>query len=269
MRIKQIIIATACAAVLVSCGTSKEIEYFQDVNNGTTLTLLEARTIKVKPNDKLLIVVNSRNPELAMAFNLPYVSTRIGQNSTATGTGSNNSNGVSSYTVDTNGNIDFPCLGSLHVAGMTREEIANDVKSRILKSGLLSDPTVIVEYANLAVSVLGEVARPGRYAIDRDNYTLLDALGAAGDLTIFGVRNKVKVIRTEGTQQQVYTVDLLNASTLSSSPGYYLQQGDMVYVAPNDMRARQSTVNGNTVLSASFWISLASLLTSVAVLIFK
>lgn len=269
MKIKQMIIAAVCAAFLASCGTSKQIEYFQDVNNGSTLTLLEAKTIKVKPNDKLSIVVNSRNPELAMAFNLPYVSTRIGQGSSATSAESNYASGVSSYTVDSKGNIDFPCLGTLHVADMTREEIANDVKTRILKSGLLSDPTVIVEYANLSVSVLGEVARPGRYAIDRDNYTLLDALGAAGDLTIFGMRNKVKVIRTEGSQQQVYTVDLLNASTLSSSPGYYLQQGDMVYVAPNDMRARQSTVNGNTILSASFWISLASLLTSVAVLVFK
>ena len=128
---------------------------------------------------------------------------------------------------------------------------------------------MIVEYANLAVSVLGEVTRPGRYAIDRDNFTVLDALSVAGDLTIYGRRENVKVIRNVGNQKQVFSIDLCNAASLTSSPVFYLQQGDMVYVAPNDMRARQSTVNGNNVLSTSFWISLASLLTSVAVLIFK
>ena len=267
MKIKHIVIAVA-AVLLTSCGKSKQIEYFQDVKDGSTLTLVESKIIKVKPNDKLTIAVNSRNPELAMPFNLPYISTRLGQGSTATGA-NNTSNGVMSYAVDADGNIEFPCLGKVHVAGMSRVEIADALKQKIISTGMLNDPTVTVEYDNLSVSVLGEVARPGRYAIDRDNYTIYDALSAAGDLTIYGVRDKVKVVRTEGSQQNIYTINMVDAASVTSSPAYYLQQGDMVYVAPNDMRARQSTVNGNTVLSTSFWISLASLLTTVAVLVFK
>lgn len=269
MKLKHIFMAAA-VTILASCSAPKQIEYFQDVNNGTTLSLADDNQIKVQPGDKLSIVVNSYNSELAMPFNLPYVSNRLGQGSTAIGSNaSNTSSGISVYTVDANGDIDFPILGKLHIAGMTRPQVADDVKTRIIKSGKLGDPVVIVEYANLAVSVMGEVARPGRYAIDRDNFTILDALSAAGDLTIYGRRENVKVIRTSGNQKQVYTIDLCNAQSLTSSPVFNLQQGDMVYVAPNDMRARQSTVNGNNVLSTSFWISLASLLTSVAVLIFK
>ena len=267
MKLKHIFMAAA-VTILASCSAPKQIEYFQDVTNGTTLAIPEESLIKVQPGDKLSIVVNSYNSELAMPFNLPYVSNRIGQGSSATGA-SNTSNGISVYTVDGNGDIDFPMLGKLHIAGMTRPQVAEDVKNRILKSGKLGDPVVIVEYANLAVSVLGEVTRPGRYAIDRDNFTVLDALSVAGDLTIYGRRENVKVIRNVGNQKQIFTIDLCNAASLTSSPVFYLQQGDMVYVAPNDMRARQSTVNGNNVLSTSFWISLASLLTSVAVLIFK
>lgn len=267
MKLKHSVIA-AVVLMMASCSTSKQIEYFQDVNDGSTIQLLDSKTITVKPNDKISIAVNSRNPELAMPFNLPYFSQRIGQGSTATGANAQSS-GVMQYTVDPKGDIDFPCLGKVHVGGMSRSEIADMIRDKIIKTGMLNDPTVIVECNNLSVSVLGEVAHPGRFSIDRDNYTIYDALGAAGDLTIFGLRNKVKVVRTTEGQQHVYTVDLLNASSVAASPVYYLQQGDMVYVAPNDMRARQSTVNGNNVLSTSFWISLASLLTTISVLIFK
>ena len=117
--------------------------------------------------------------------------------------------------------------------------------------------------------VSSSLSKPGRYAIDRDMFTIYDAIGAAGDLTIYGKRDAVKVMRGENGEQKVYTVDLCNAASVAQSPVYCLRQGDMVYVAPNNMRARQSTVNGNNVLSTSFWISLASLLTTVCVLVFK
>ena len=122
---------------------------------------------------------------------------------------------------------------------------------------------------NLGIAVMGEVNRPGRYNIDKDNITILDALSLAGDLTIFGKREKVLVLRREDGRQRVYGVNLCSAEYLYSSPVYYLQQNDVVYVEPNDTRARQATVNGNNVRSTSFWISLTSLLTTIAVLIFK
>ena len=269
MKTIHYIIAVALL-MLTSCGAPKGIEYFQDVENGTSIKLLETSVVKVQPNDKLSIVVGSLTPELAMPLNLPYVSTRIGQGSSAANSiYNNNQNGGLQYSVDEAGNVEMPQLGKIHVAGMTRTQVAEEVKKTIIAQGVLIDPTVVVEFANLAISVLGEVAKPGRYAIDRDVFTIYDAIGAAGDLTIYGKRDAVKVMRVENGEQKVYTVDLCNAASVAQSPVYCLRQGDMVYVAPNDMRARQSTVNGNNVLSTSFWISLASLLTTVCVLVFK
>ena len=111
--------------------------------------------------------------------------------------------------------------------------------------------------------MLGEVKSPGRYLLDRDQTTILDVLGMAGDLTIYGNRAKVLVLRQEGDTRRTYAVDLTSSSQVYSSPAYYLQQNDVIYVEPNAMRARQSTVNGNNVRSTSFWFSLASLLTSL------
>ena len=122
---------------------------------------------------------------------------------------------------------------------------------------------------NLTVSVLGEVTRPGRFNIDKDRITLLDAIGMAGDLTVFGKRDRVIVQREVNGEQKAYFVDLTSARSLYRSPVYYLKQNDIVYVEPNDFKARQSTVNGNTVRSSSFWVSIASLLTSIMVLIVK
>ena len=184
--------------------------------------------------------------------------------------GSSNSNrGVSGYTVDSKGNIDFPVLGEIQVSGMTREEVATHIKKELQSHDLVKDPVVTVEYMNLSVAVMGEVNNPGRFNIDKDNLTILDALSQAGDLTIYGKREKVLVLRQEDRKQRVYGVNLCSAEHLYTSPAYYLQQNDVVYVEPNATKARQSTVNGNNVRSTSFWISLASLLTSIAVLIAK
>ncbi|EJX08607.1 polysaccharide biosynthesis/export family protein [Bacteroides xylanisolvens] len=251
--------------ILGACSTSKEITYFQDLRPGESeLTLTTPVEIKIQPKDKLSILVNSQDPRLTNLFNLPILSQQIGiDNSYAM------SRGVSGYTVDLQGNIDFPVLGKVHVADMTREEVAVLIKSELQSRDLIKDPVVTVEYMNLSISVMGEVNRPGRYNIDKDHLTILDALSQAGDLTIFGKREKVLVLRNEDGKQRVYGINLCSAEHLYTSPVYYLQQNDVVYVEPNDTKARQSTVNGNNVRSTSFWISLASLLTSIAVLIAK
>jgi polysaccharide export outer membrane protein len=121
----------------------------------------------------------------------------------------------------------------------------------------------------LGFSVLGEVGRPGRYSFDRDRLTLLDALSMAGDLSIQGKRENVTVIREQGVQRMTYRINMLYADSIYSSPAFYLQQNDIVYVEPNSYRARQTTVNGNNVRSTAFWFSLASLLMTLSVLIFK
>ena len=201
---------------------------------------------------------------LTNLFNLPIVSQQVGQESS-----SGTNRGLSGYTVDSKGDIDFPVLGGLHVQGMTREEVAVYIKKELQSHDLIKDPVVTVEFMNLSVNVMGEVNRPGRYNIDKDHLTILDALSQAGDLTIYGKREKVLVLRNENGTQRVYGINLCSADHLYSSPVYYLQQNDVVYVEPNDTKARQSTVNGNNVRSTSFWISLASLLTTISVLIFK
>ena len=269
MNIKQFY--KPCALLLLgmalwsSCSSPRQVVYFQDLRPGETeIAINAANEIRLRPEDKVSIIVNSRDPQLTNLFNLPYVSKQLG---IISGTSGSNQ-GVSGYTVDDQGEIDFPVLGKLHIAGMKRQEVAEFIKDKLVTSNLVKDPVVTVEFQNLCISVLGEVNNPGRINIDRDKVTILEALSMAGDLTIYGKREKVLVLRQEGDIQRVYGVNLTSGQHVYTSPVYYLQQNDVVYVEPNAMKARQSTVNGNNVRSTSFWISLASLLTSIGILIF-
>lgn len=210
------------------------------------------------------ILVNSQDLCLTNLFNLPIVSQQIGMEGSP---GSNR--GVSGYTVDSKGNIDFLMLGKIHTAGMAREGVAAHIKKELQSHDLIEGPVVTVGYMNLSVAVMGEVNNPGRFSIDKDNLTILDALSQVGDLTIYGKREKVLVLRQEEEKQQVCGVNLCSAEHLYTLPAYYLQQNDVVCVEPNATKARQSTVNGNNMRSTSFWISLAFLLTSIAVLTAK
>ena len=246
-----------------SCSTPKEIGYFQDLDSVEGQRIGGAKGITVRPKDKISIIVNCKSPELTALFNLPYVTQRLGENSRSTISSGYSQGYISGYTVDDRGCVDFPVLGEVHVAGMTREEIASEIKRELREQGQATDAVVTVDFMNLYYQVLGEVARPGRYAIDKDALTILDAIGAAGDLTIYGRRDRVKVLRDEGGRMRTYEVDLCSASDLIASPVYYVRQNDVIYVDPNDVRARQSTVNGNNVRSTSFWISLTSLAASV------
>ena len=250
---------------MVVCQTPKTIGYFQDIQQGQNVPTVQPKYITFQPGDKTTIIVKSKDPELAELFNLSTVSYRVGQ-----GTSSsyyNGSQNVSFYTIDADGNIDFPVIGKIHIAGLQRGEVASLIKGMLVGKDLVKDAVVTCDFANLSFSVLGEVARPGQYSIDRDQITLLDAIGKAGDLTIYGKRDSVTVLRNEDGQSKVYKVNLCSWKDVSSSPAYFIKQNDVVYVSPNDTRARQSTVNGNNVRSTSFWISLASLFTSIAVLL--
>ena len=257
-RIRLIILSLA--ALLATACSAPKIAYLEDINSGQTVQIANVKNIRILPDDKISVLVNSRDPLLSNLFNLPYVTRQLG----AIDNRSSYSQGLSGYTVDTEGNIDFPVLGKVHVAGLTRSEIAAKIKGELEGQNLVKDPVVTVEFLNLTVSVLGEVQRPGRFSIDKDRVTILDAISMAGDLTIKGKRENVLVQRDVDGKTTLYRVDLTKGSELYASPVFYLQQNDVVYVEPNAMKARQATVNGNNVRSTAFWFSLVSVLTSIA-----
>ena len=251
------------AVLLMSCNTSKEILYFQDINVNQPEVISGARDITVQPKDQISILVSSKDPQLAALFNLTRAQARVGTE------GSLNTGGeVSGYTLDDKGNIDFPVLGTLHIAGMTKSQIAALVKQKLIDENLVKDPVVTVEFMNLYFSVLGEVKSPGKYSITKDQITLLEAISMAGDLSIYGKRDAVFVIREENGERVTQWADL-RSKEVFNSPVYYLKQNDVIYVQPNKVRAGQSTLNENSVKSVSMWISIASFLTSLGVLIFK
>lgn len=260
---KKILLMAMLALALASCNTSKKIVYFQDIQVNRPEAITEARDITVQPKDQISILVSSKDPQLAALFNLPRVQYRVGDNNMQ------NTNGdVSGYTLDTEGYIDFPVLGRLYVAGMTKSEIASYIKKRLMDENLINDPVVTVEFMNLYYSILGEVNNPGKYMITKDQITLLEAISMAGDLTIYGKRDTVFVVREEDGQRVTHWVDL-RTQDLFHSPIYYLKQNDVIYVQPNKVRAGQSTINENSVKSVSLWISIASFLSSLGVLLFK
>lgn len=250
--------------MLSSCSTPRDVTYMQDLNNGSVETVARPSYITIRPGDKISIIVKSKDPELTDLFNLPLVSYRIGQGKTSS---LSQTQYVQTYLVDDQGDIDFPVLGSIHVEGLKRSEVAQTVKEKLMAKNLVKDPVVNVDFDNLSFSVLGEVSRPGKFSIDRDQVTIYDAIAQAGDLTIYGDRKNVKVQRRTGDSIKVYTVDLTSGNQSINSPVYCLQQNDVVYVSPNDTRQRQSTVNGNNVRSTSFWISLSSLVATIATVI--
>lgn len=258
---------------LTSCRTPGNITYFQDVSDA--VIPVTTSEIKVRPHDKLSIVVKSKDPALSGLFNLTVTSDRLGLSNPTSGTGSQlysysgSAEGISVYTVSPDGTVDFPVLGEIRISGMTRSEIAGFIKGMLIERELVKDPVVSVEFMNTGFSVMGEVNKPGRFDMNKDKINILEALSLAGDLTVQGKRENVIVVREEGDGVHTYRVDLTNMRELASSPAFSVCQGDIIYVEPNGVRKRQATVNGNNVLSASFWVSVASLLTSVAVLIFK
>ncbi len=264
------LIAGMISIVMTGCGVPKDVAYFQDIDSTTILETAQSAPIKVKPGDKLSIVVKSKDPQLSALFNLPVYSSRIGQGGSTNGNTSElraytgaQSESVASYTVTPEGEIDFPVWGYIKVAGMTRAELAGYIKGELMGRELVKDPTVVVEFLSSGISVMGEVNRPGRYDLNRDQLNILEALTLAGDLTINGQRQNVRVVRSENGKVNTYVLDLTDAASLMQNPAFYLQQDDVVYVEPNKQRKRSSTVNGNNALSVSFWVSVASLLTSV------
>ena len=260
---KKLLHLLAVSAILCSCGPVKDIAYFQNKAVNQPESIDRHAGIVIQPKDMLSIVVSSRNPELVAMFNLPVVSYQAGSEVVSSG---GYSQRLMGYVVDNAGSIDFPVLGHLKVAGMTRWELADMIKKRLVSDGLQSDAVVTVEFMNFKVSVLGEVTAPGTYSIEGDKVTVLQALSLARDLTIFGRRDNVSVIREKDGERVIYEIDFTDVD-MFRSPGYYLQQNDVVYVQPNDVKARQSTTDDKTLRISGIALSSGSLLVSIVTLL--
>ena len=256
-KILQTLSVLAVLCGLASCNpeTYKKINYLQDVKQDTTMTMKVNKGIIIQPQDQLSIIVTSRDPKMAVPFNLSVSSFYTGSE-LASGGGA--SQRITGYIVDNSGDIQFPSLGKIHVSGMNRWELQETIKDQLSDSGLLKDVVVTVEFLNFKVSVLGEVNAPGTYSVTGDKITILQALALARDLTIYGQREDVQVIREQNGRRQIFKLDLTR-SDIFTSEAYYLQQNDVVYVTPSKVRAGQGEINENYFKSGSFWISLASI----------
>lgn len=274
MKFRNIISVAAFSVLLLaasSCTTPKDIAYFQDVTHGEMIQPLERNDIKVRPEDKLSIVVSTQDPALSSMFNLVTTQNRIGSGSsggTLGGSSAGGSGQTSLYTVDAEGDITFPVLGRLHVAGMNRTQLSKYIETEIKSRELVKDPIVTVDFANTGISILGEVKSPGRIEFNKDHVTIIEAIAMAGDIAPDGMRQNVTVMR-EGPngQQTVYKVDLTDMRLLAQSPVYYMQQNDVIYVEPNDKAKRNTTPNGNSPFTPAFWFSIASFALTIGTLV--
>ena len=247
------------ALLLASCATNKRAAYIQQVQTDIPTAIEQDYQIRIKPLDRLTVTINSKDPELAAPFNA--ASSYNSLNGLSSYSSSSNGN-LQILTVDKEGKIQLPIIGEIDCDGLTRNELAKKIENTIRENGMVHDPIVIIQFADVKFSVLGEVARPGQFSITKDRIPLFDALAMAGDLTIYGQRENVALIREENGMRTVHYFDLKNPDILTS-PYFYLQQDDVVYVTPNKYKAQAGEINQNR----SFYISLVSVAVSVATLL--
>lgn len=245
--------------MLCACNAQRCVLYLQDVESGSEIVLPENYIIRLKPLDQITVVVNSKNPELAMPFNTSTSYNAL--NGTVTNSTANESS-LQVLTVDSKGYIALPVIGKVKVGGLTREEAEAKIEKMIIDGEYIADPKVNVRFANLTVSIIGEVTKPGRYNINKDQLTIFEALALAGDMTIYGNREDVAIIREKEGKSIVTKLDL-RSQDIFSSPYFYIEQNDVIIVSPNKYKAATAEINQNR----SFWISLTSTAISLATLV--
>lgn len=255
---KKIYLVAMVAMLLASCSSPKNVAYIQNsdsIDYSRSEVLYDAR---IMPKDILTITVNTVNPEASAPFNL-FVSSELSANRSIGGQRS-----LQTYLVDNKGCIEFPVIGTTKVGGLTKsacEKLIHDKIQRFMNAE--ENPIVTVRMSNYKISVLGEVNRPGMFTVSNEKINIFEALAQAGDLTIYGVRDRVKLIREdEKGHKDVYTLNL-NDAEIINSPYYYLQQNDVIYVEPNKVKAKNSAIGQSTTI----WISIAGALVSLASLV--
>jgi polysaccharide export outer membrane protein len=243
--------------LLTSCKTPQDIAYLQDVKERVPIKTQDDGYIRFMPGDKLSIYVHSRDEQLMELFNI------AGRNGGVSMTSGN----YAPYTVNDKGYIEFPVLGNIRIEGLTREEVQKMIQEQLISNSLCKDPIVTVAFFNMSFSMLGN-AGTGVKAINKDRITLLEAI-AMGELDINGLRKNVLVMRQEGNNQVPYRIDLTSAESIYNSPVYYIRQNDIIYVEPNDMAKRSSTVMGSSAYQPAFWFGMFSSVMSVGLLIWN
>lgn len=256
--------AVSCAAfVLSSCVSYKKVPYFQNADQANLSASRGIHDARIMPKDVLSISVTTPDREISSQFNQLVYNTMLagGSRSISSGSGS-----MMPYTVGTDGNINFPIIGKISVQGLTRRECEDKIAG-LVKPYLSSDinPVVVVEFQSYTVTVLGEVSRPGAFNVNSEKYSILQALGAAGDMTIYGMRDNVLLIREDAKgEKTTHRLDLNDANVINS-PYFYLQQNDVVYVQPNKAKAKNSDIGSST----SLWFSATSILISLTSLMYN
>lgn len=267
MKISKLICATCLAAVLSSCSSSKEsLTYFSNLSPEQTSGTIEGGSyeITIIPDDELVITVTSLTPDATAPYNAPLaaISNRAEkQEATRQQT-------LQTYIVDQNGYISMPIIGKIKAAGLTTNQLCKQITDKVAQNVI--DPYVRVQLLNYRVNVLGEVKSPGAIKVVKERYSILDALAEAGDLTPYGRRENVLLIREENGQRVYHRLNLNDAATLSS-PYFYLRQNDVVYVEPNNVlqsNSRYSQDNGYKLSVISTIVSAASVIASLAIAIF-
>ncbi len=261
-KIKYLIALIAISTLITGCGSTKNVAYFK---NSDTVDLAKSQMLydaRIMPKDILSITVSTTDQEAAIPFNLTVPtlqSASMKQSTTSQPT-------LQSYIVDNEGNIDFPLIGQLHVGGLTKSEAEQLVLEKIRPFMNAAEiPIVTVRMINYKISVIGEVNRPGMFTVANEKINILEALAQAGDLTIYGVRDKVQLIREDATGKKEIHILNLNDANIINSPYYYLQQNDIIYVEPNKVKSQNSSVGSMTTL----WFSATSILISLTSLLYN
>lgn len=225
-----------------SCARMGDITYISNAERNIPIALQDVATKSIQPNDLLNIYVESETPAATIRFNQETNKVVVDEGNVGGQVGN-----VPGYLVNQEGDIVFPILGKIHVAGLTHEQLAIQIESRLISEGHINDPVVTVKLMNFKVSVLGEVAKPSQVSIQGERVTIFEALSMVGDMTIYGQRQNVMVLREENGVRVVGSIDLSSKDAFES-PYYYLRQNDVIYVEPN-RRMKKNAERDYTTLS--------------------
>ncbi len=260
MKIKKLLLLGLFIVLVTSCTSYKSVPYLQNpevVNNyGKELPMYDA---KIMPKDLLSITINTTDPQAAAPFNLTV---QTPMNAAVTNINTTTQPTLQLYLVNNQGEIDFPVIGRLLVGGLTKNQSEDLIREK-LKPYLKETPIVTVRLSNYKISVLGEVTRPGSFTVSNEKVNVLEALAMAGDMTVYGIRDNVKLIREDANGKREIINLNLNDADFIISPYYYLKQNDIIYVTPNKTKAKNSDIGNSTTL----WFSATSILVSIASLL--
>lgn len=235
----QLLAALLIVLAATSCRTRTQMVYLTDLTPGTDYPVQPTKDLVIQTDDKVTIKVTCKNPELALAFNVPTGGYSISSEGNISST--NSSNGDSRYTVADDGTIDFPIIGKIQARGLTCRQLSETIKNELRSRNLITDPYVTTEIVNFTYSVLGEAKKVGTVEVKgKDRVTILDAIAQSGDLTQDAKLDRIAVIREENGKRRIHHVDIRSKS-IFDSPVFYLKQNDIIYVEPNDNKVREES----------------------------